>query len=150
MFLFLLIAFMVGWALGLAVWTQRAFGTNDDKGQAENWRLRAIGTRSLWIDLQSHALDLARVAEGCSAMPDGSCASRGWSDRRRRWGLQEGNAGVSRLNDWTSWSRELKKALAAAMRIQFDAHHSAEWPAQRRCEQNSDVGQCWLSLAQSH
>lgn len=148
MFLFLLIASMVGWALSLAVWTQLAFCANDNNGQAEIRGPLAVGSHSMWINIQSRVLALARVVGGCSALPNSDQQLRGSGEQPRRSCRQESSAGVLRLSALTSWSRELGKAVATATHTQFDERLTTELPAQRRCKPCGEVVRSLLSLAQ--
>lgn len=148
MFLFLLIASMVGWALGLVVWTQIAFRACDDNDQAEIRGPLAVGSHSMWINFQFRVLALARVVGGCSALPDshqqlGGSGEPPWRSCRQEW-----NARVLRLRALASWSRELGKAVVTATHTQFDERLTTELPAHRRCKPCGEVVRSLLSLAQ--
>lgn len=148
MFLFLLIAFMVVWALSLAVWTQLAFCADDNNGQAEIKGPLAGGSHSIWINIQSRVRAMARVVGGCSALPNSDRQLRGSGEQPRRLCRQESSAGVLRRSALPSWSRELRKAVATATHTQFDERLTTELPAQRRCKPRGEVGRCLMSLAQ--
>lgn len=148
MFLFLLIASMVGWAWGLVVWTQIAFSAYDDNDQAEIRGPLAKGLHSMWINFQFRVLALASVVGGCSALPDSHQQLGGLGEQPWRSDRQEWNAGVLRLSALTSWSRELGKAVATATHTQFDERLTTELPAQRCCKPCGEVGRSLLSLAQ--
>lgn len=122
MFLFLLLAFVVIWALCLVGWTQIVFGYHDQGDQAESRGAFALGTLSGWRYLRSRMLELVRASGYGSASPiDGKlacCASDGlWQASVQEVEARTlGNCGL------TSWSKKSSNSVAPAAVARLEKH----------------------------
>ena len=146
MFLFLLLAFMVVWALSLVGCTQRAW-TQDCEGRAENFGPYATAAFANWITFQSRVVAMAKTAGYCAGESGGAQTAPGLGHEAWPLDEQESNARLTRLSDLTSWSTQLRQAEAWLLWLSPQHIDQLSAQAHGRGKQCGEVGSWLLSPA---
>lgn len=144
MFLFLLLAFMVVWALSLVGCTQSAW-TQDREGQAENFWPFAVAAFANWIVFQSRVVAIAKTAGYCPGVSGGAQAAPGLGHEAWPLDQQESNARLMRLDGSTSWSKQLRQAEAWLLWLSPKHIVQLAAPVHGRGKQCGEVGSWLLS-----
>ena len=146
MFLFLLLAIMVVWALSLVGYTQSAW-TQGREGRAENFGPFAVAALANWITVQSRWVAMAKTAGRCPGVSGGAQTAPGLGHEACPLDGQESNTWLMRLVDSTSWSKQLRQAEAWPLWLSPQHILQLAAPALGRGKQCGEFGSWLLSSA---